>query len=154
MVWCLLKKLIYIVTGRLGLLDYDEVELNNLHRQVLHGEENQGQSKALSAAHAVRRYQLVLDAFIHICKCMYCISMCLNKWMYWVSMCFNSAGWYSFPAVSSLFLQNYSCPLITPWDHKGEPFLFLASFLLSFHTVKYARHSYPLPLFPVSPMSH
>nr|XP_057946037.1 adenylyltransferase and sulfurtransferase MOCS3 isoform X2 [Doryrhamphus excisus] len=41
--------------GRLGLLDYDEVELNNLHRQVLHGEENQGQAKALSAANAVRR---------------------------------------------------------------------------------------------------
>ncbi|XP_061751541.1 adenylyltransferase and sulfurtransferase MOCS3 isoform X4 [Nerophis ophidion] len=41
--------------GRLGLLDYDEVELSNLHRQVLHGEENQGQAKALSAANAVRR---------------------------------------------------------------------------------------------------
>ncbi|GLD56216.1 adenylyltransferase and sulfurtransferase MOCS3 [Lates japonicus] len=41
--------------GRLGLLDYDEVELSNLHRQVLHGEENQGQAKALSAANAARR---------------------------------------------------------------------------------------------------
>ncbi|KAF6717904.1 Adenylyltransferase and sulfurtransferase MOCS3 [Oryzias melastigma] len=41
--------------GRLGLLDYDEVELSNLHRQVLHGEENQGQAKALSAARSVRR---------------------------------------------------------------------------------------------------
>lgn len=41
--------------GRLGLLDYDEVELSNLHRQVLHGEENQGQAKALSAARAVKR---------------------------------------------------------------------------------------------------
>ncbi|TMS21367.1 Adenylyltransferase and sulfurtransferase MOCS3 [Larimichthys crocea] len=39
--------------GRLGLLDYDEVELSNLHRQVLHGEENQGMAKALSAANAV-----------------------------------------------------------------------------------------------------
>uniref|UniRef100_A0A3P8QF41 Adenylyltransferase and sulfurtransferase MOCS3 n=1 Tax=Astatotilapia calliptera TaxID=8154 RepID=A0A3P8QF41_ASTCA len=44
--------------GRLGLLDYDEVELSNLHRQVLHGEENQGQAKALSAASAVQRYRL------------------------------------------------------------------------------------------------
>lgn len=42
--------------GRLGLLDYDEVELSNLHRQVLHGEENQDQPKALSAASAVKRY--------------------------------------------------------------------------------------------------
>uniref|UniRef100_A0A1A8H2Y5 Adenylyltransferase and sulfurtransferase MOCS3 n=1 Tax=Nothobranchius korthausae TaxID=1143690 RepID=A0A1A8H2Y5_9TELE len=40
--------------GRLGLLDYDEVELSNLHRQVLHGEENQGQAKALSAAGSVK----------------------------------------------------------------------------------------------------
>lgn len=41
--------------GRLGLLDYDEVELSNLHRQVLHWEENRGEAKALSAANAVRR---------------------------------------------------------------------------------------------------
>ncbi|KAM8833123.1 adenylyltransferase and sulfurtransferase MOCS3 [Synchiropus picturatus] len=41
--------------GRLGLLDYDEVELSNLHRQILHGEESQGQAKALSAANSVKR---------------------------------------------------------------------------------------------------
>ncbi|XP_061116787.1 adenylyltransferase and sulfurtransferase MOCS3 isoform X2 [Conger conger] len=41
--------------GRLGLLDYDEVELSNLHRQVLHGEQTRGQPKALSAAQAIRR---------------------------------------------------------------------------------------------------
>lgn len=32
------------------------MELSNLHRQVLHGEENQGQAKALSAAKALKRY--------------------------------------------------------------------------------------------------
>ncbi|XP_077394929.1 adenylyltransferase and sulfurtransferase MOCS3 isoform X2 [Festucalex cinctus] len=47
--------------GRLGLLDYDEVELSNLHRQVLHGEENQGQTKALSAANAVRRLNSTVE---------------------------------------------------------------------------------------------
>uniref|UniRef100_A0A3Q3LLV8 Adenylyltransferase and sulfurtransferase MOCS3 n=1 Tax=Mastacembelus armatus TaxID=205130 RepID=A0A3Q3LLV8_9TELE len=47
--------------GRLGLLDYDEVELSNLHRQVLHGEENQGQAKALSAACAVRRLNSTVE---------------------------------------------------------------------------------------------
>lgn len=47
--------------GRLGLLDYDEVELSNLHRQVLHGEENQGQAKALSAASTVRRLNSTVE---------------------------------------------------------------------------------------------
>uniref|UniRef100_A0A8C1TX13 Adenylyltransferase and sulfurtransferase MOCS3 n=1 Tax=Cyprinus carpio TaxID=7962 RepID=A0A8C1TX13_CYPCA len=41
--------------GRLGLLDYDVVELSNLHRQVLHTELTQGQPKALSAAQAISR---------------------------------------------------------------------------------------------------
>ncbi|XP_037603467.1 adenylyltransferase and sulfurtransferase MOCS3 [Sebastes umbrosus] len=47
--------------GRLGLLDYDEVELSNLHRQVLHGEENQDQAKALSAANAVKRLNSTIE---------------------------------------------------------------------------------------------
>ncbi|KAM6973054.1 adenylyltransferase and sulfurtransferase MOCS3 [Aplochiton taeniatus] len=47
--------------GRLGLLDYDEVELSNLHRQVLHGEENQGKAKALSAAEAVLRVNSTVE---------------------------------------------------------------------------------------------
>uniref|UniRef100_A0A3P8TYG9 Adenylyltransferase and sulfurtransferase MOCS3 n=1 Tax=Amphiprion percula TaxID=161767 RepID=A0A3P8TYG9_AMPPE len=47
--------------GRLGLLDYDKVELSNLHRQVLHGEENQGQAKALSAAKAVKRLNSTVE---------------------------------------------------------------------------------------------
>lgn len=45
-------------SGRLGLLDYDVVELSNLHRQVLHTELTQGQPKALSAAQAISRYHL------------------------------------------------------------------------------------------------
>lgn len=52
-----------VSSGRLGLLDYDEVELSNLHRQVLHGEKNQGQAKALSAASAVSRYWLTLCGY-------------------------------------------------------------------------------------------
>ncbi|KAJ3613040.1 hypothetical protein NHX12_019296 [Muraenolepis orangiensis] len=47
--------------GRLGLLDYDEVELSNLHRQVLHREESQGQAKALSAATAVNRLNSTIE---------------------------------------------------------------------------------------------
>ncbi|XP_076835331.1 adenylyltransferase and sulfurtransferase MOCS3 isoform X2 [Brachyhypopomus gauderio] len=41
--------------GRLGLLDCDEVELSNLHRQVLHTEQTRGLAKALSAAQALGR---------------------------------------------------------------------------------------------------
>ncbi|XP_078672978.1 adenylyltransferase and sulfurtransferase MOCS3-like isoform X2 [Branchiostoma floridae x Branchiostoma belcheri] len=40
--------------GRLGLVDYDSVELNNLHRQVLHTEGRVGTPKALSVATAVK----------------------------------------------------------------------------------------------------
>ncbi|XP_042356837.1 adenylyltransferase and sulfurtransferase MOCS3 [Plectropomus leopardus] len=47
--------------GRLGLLDYDTVELSNLHRQVLHGEENQDRAKALSAASAVKRLNSTVE---------------------------------------------------------------------------------------------
>nr|XP_033793614.1 adenylyltransferase and sulfurtransferase MOCS3-like isoform X1 [Geotrypetes seraphini] len=41
--------------GRLGLLDYDVVEMNNLHRQVLHGENRQGIPKSLSAATTLKQ---------------------------------------------------------------------------------------------------
>ena len=36
--------------GRIGLLDYDEVDLSNLHRQVLHTEKRIGEKKSTSAA--------------------------------------------------------------------------------------------------------
>uniref|UniRef100_A0A8J8XTG3 Adenylyltransferase and sulfurtransferase MOCS3 n=1 Tax=Callithrix jacchus TaxID=9483 RepID=A0A8J8XTG3_CALJA len=41
--------------GRLGLVDYDVVEMSNLPRQVLHGESLTGQAKAFSAAASLRR---------------------------------------------------------------------------------------------------
>ncbi|XP_069053064.1 adenylyltransferase and sulfurtransferase MOCS3 [Lepisosteus oculatus] len=47
--------------GRLGLLDYDEVELGNLHRQVLHGEDRKGMPKALSAAASLKRLNSAVD---------------------------------------------------------------------------------------------
>ncbi|KAM8947232.1 adenylyltransferase and sulfurtransferase MOCS3 [Pelodytes ibericus] len=41
--------------GRLGLLDYDVVEMSNLHRQVLHFENRQGMSKSLSVAKTLKK---------------------------------------------------------------------------------------------------
>ncbi|XP_007533155.1 adenylyltransferase and sulfurtransferase MOCS3 [Erinaceus europaeus] len=41
--------------GRLGLVDYDVVEMSNLPRQVLHGEELAGQAKVFSAAASLHR---------------------------------------------------------------------------------------------------
>lgn len=40
--------------GRLGLIDYDTVELNNLHRQILHTEGRVGMAKAASIALSVK----------------------------------------------------------------------------------------------------
>ncbi|KAM4772508.1 adenylyltransferase and sulfurtransferase MOCS3 [Rhinophrynus dorsalis] len=47
--------------GRLGLLDYDVVELSNLHRQVLHGEERQGMSKSISIVKTLRELNSNVD---------------------------------------------------------------------------------------------
>ncbi|XP_066461377.1 adenylyltransferase and sulfurtransferase MOCS3 [Eleutherodactylus coqui] len=56
--------------GRLGLLDYDEVEMSNLHRQVLHGEKRRGMSKSASVVKTLRKlnssveyvpYQMMLN---------------------------------------------------------------------------------------------
>lgn len=42
-------------SGRLGLVDYDIVESNNLHRQIIHDEEKVGWSKVHSAAASIRK---------------------------------------------------------------------------------------------------
>lgn len=42
--------------GRLGLVDYDAVELHNLHRQIAHSELSDGVHKASSAKQAVSRF--------------------------------------------------------------------------------------------------
>ncbi|XP_049963561.1 adenylyltransferase and sulfurtransferase MOCS3 isoform X1 [Schistocerca serialis cubense] len=41
--------------GHIGIIDYDEVELNNLHRQLLHSEASLGTPKVESAVEALKR---------------------------------------------------------------------------------------------------
>lgn len=40
--------------GRLGIIDHDTVDTNNLHRQVIHTEARIGVNKAVSAAIAIK----------------------------------------------------------------------------------------------------
>ncbi|XP_045783434.1 adenylyltransferase and sulfurtransferase MOCS3 [Maniola jurtina] len=40
--------------GEIGIVDYDQVELTNIHRQILHSEKDQNLSKAQSAANSLR----------------------------------------------------------------------------------------------------
>src|ERR1017187_10072471 len=41
--------------GRLGIVDFDSVELSNLQRQIIHGTPDVGRSKTQSAAEAIHR---------------------------------------------------------------------------------------------------
>lgn len=41
--------------GRVGLVDYDEVEINNLHRQILHSEEDVNVAKVESVSDKLKR---------------------------------------------------------------------------------------------------
>lgn len=42
--------------GTIGLVDYDEVELNNLHRQLLHAQCNVGMRKVESGKLSLKRF--------------------------------------------------------------------------------------------------
>lgn len=52
--------------GCLGIIDHDIVEMNNLHRQVIHTEGNIGQSKVKSAAEACRAINSTLKIVEYI----------------------------------------------------------------------------------------
>lgn len=51
--------------GHLGVVDYDVVELSNLHRQIMHREASVGVSKAASLAQAVRSLNSRVRVTVH-----------------------------------------------------------------------------------------
>ncbi|XP_076959694.1 adenylyltransferase and sulfurtransferase MOCS3-like [Bidens hawaiensis] len=51
--------------GRLGMVDHDVVELNNLHRQIIHGEAYIGRSKVESAAATCRLINSTIEIVEH-----------------------------------------------------------------------------------------
>ncbi|GKC54686.1 adenylyltransferase and sulfurtransferase [Tanacetum coccineum] len=55
----------YDVSGKLGMVDHDVVELNNLHRQIIHGEAYIGRSKVESAAAACRSINSTIEVVEH-----------------------------------------------------------------------------------------
>lgn len=60
--------------GHIGLIDYDEVERSNLHRQLLHSEESIGISKVSSAAAALRKCVLCSEIWNVIMQTLYRLS--------------------------------------------------------------------------------
>ena len=51
--------------GRLGIVDYDVVDLSNLQRQILHGSPDVGRPKTQSAAEALRRLNPHVQVVLH-----------------------------------------------------------------------------------------
>jgi hypothetical protein len=55
-----------IISGHIGIVDYDKVKLNNLHRQLLHSETSTGQSKVFSAVKSLKRWVGITFSLIEL----------------------------------------------------------------------------------------
>ncbi len=51
--------------GRIGIVDYDTVEISNLHRQVIHQEGSVGVMKSISARDALKRFFNLSDIYLY-----------------------------------------------------------------------------------------
>ena len=63
--------LMYLATsgvGQLGIVDFDNVEISNLHRQVIHRTDRVGQNKAASAKQTLEALNPLVSYKIHECK--------------------------------------------------------------------------------------
>src|SRR5436309_14383069 len=54
--------------GRLGLVDFDRVDLTNLQRQILHGTKDVGRSKLESARDRLRDINPEIEIKLHECR--------------------------------------------------------------------------------------
>ena len=54
--------------GRLGLVDFDRVDLTNLQRQILHGTKDIGRSKLESARDRLRDINPDIEIQLHECR--------------------------------------------------------------------------------------
>ena len=53
--------------GRIGVVDFDDIELSNLQRQIIHLPRNVGTSKAESAVRAIHAYNAEVEAIAYKC---------------------------------------------------------------------------------------
>jgi sulfur-carrier protein adenylyltransferase/sulfurtransferase len=51
--------------GKIGIVDFDRVDLSNLHRQILHGSPDVGRPKTQSAAEALRDLNPYVEVVLH-----------------------------------------------------------------------------------------
>src|SRR3954468_9311712 len=51
--------------GKLGIVEFDEVDESNLQRQVIHGQSDIGRPKAQSAAESISEVNPLVDVVIH-----------------------------------------------------------------------------------------
>jgi hypothetical protein len=56
----------FLPPGHIGIVDYNEVKLNNLHRQLLHPETSTGQPKVFSAVESLKRCVFSFVRYIKI----------------------------------------------------------------------------------------
>src|SRR5213596_1041514 len=54
--------------GTIGIVDFDEVDLSNLQRQILHGTKDVGRSKLESAGDRLRDINPEIDIELHKCR--------------------------------------------------------------------------------------
>ena len=65
--------------GRIGIVDEDVVELNNLHRQVIHTESSVGKHKAESAAAACAKLNSTIKVLLLCSSCLALYTTCLQE---------------------------------------------------------------------------